>query len=86
MIPIISINAIVEQPLKFIGDMIFANGDNDVIDKDIEELYHILLKTELGEEATFMHIKYDYYNHTNVFKPGYNVQIGVNNGYIAFNF
>lgn len=34
-------------------------------------------------DATFMHMKYDYYNHTNVFKPGYNVQVGVNNGYIA---
>ena len=33
-------------------------------------------------DATFMHMKYDYYNHTNVFKPGYNVQIGVSYGYI----
>lgn len=34
-------------------------------------------------DATFMHMKYDYYNHTGVFKPGYNVQVAVNNGYIA---
>ena len=33
-------------------------------------------------DATFMHMKYDYYNHTNVFKPGYNVQIGVSDRYI----
>ena len=33
-------------------------------------------------DATFMHMKYDYYNHTNVFKPGYNVQMGSSNGYI----
>lgn len=33
-------------------------------------------------DATFMHMKYDYYNHTNVFKPGYNVQIGVGDGFI----
>lgn len=33
-------------------------------------------------DATFMHMKYDYYNHTNVFKPGYNVQMGVSDGYI----
>ena len=32
--------------------------------------------------ATFMHMKYDYYNHTNVFKPGYNVQLGSSSGYI----
>ena len=37
-------------------------------------------------DATFMHMKYDYYNHTNVFKPGYNVQIGVSNGYIAYQY
>ena len=29
-----------------------------------------------------MHMKYDYYNHTNVFKPGYNVQVGVSDGFI----
>lgn len=34
-------------------------------------------------DATLMHMKYDYYNHTNVFKPGYNVQIGIVNEYIA---
>jgi transposase len=33
-------------------------------------------------DASFMHMKYDYYNHTNVFKPGYNVQMGVSDGYI----
>lgn len=37
-------------------------------------------------DATFMHMKYDYYNHTGVFKPGYNVQVAVNNGYIAAMF
>ncbi|WP_241675735.1 transposase [Holdemania massiliensis] len=54
---------------------------------------YALAKDILGErnsfsktdpDATMMHMKYDYYNHTNVFKPGYNVQIGVNNGYIAY--
>lgn len=33
-------------------------------------------------DATFMHMKYDYYNHTNIFKPGYNVQVGSSDGYI----
>lgn len=33
-------------------------------------------------DATFMHMKYDYYNHTNVFKPGYNVQMGSCSGFI----
>lgn len=33
-------------------------------------------------DATFMHMKYDYYNHTNVFKAGYNIQIGVSDGFI----
>ena len=36
-------------------------------------------------DATFMHMKYDYYNHTNVFKPGYNVQVGSSDGYIRAN-
>lgn len=33
-------------------------------------------------DATFMHMKYDYYCNTGVFKPGYNVQAGVSDGYI----
>ncbi|MCR0161414.1 transposase, partial [[Clostridium] innocuum] len=33
-------------------------------------------------DATFMHMKYDYYNNTGVFKPGYNVQMGVSSEYI----
>ena len=33
-------------------------------------------------DATFMHMKYDYYNHTGVFKPGYNVQFGNCSGFI----
>lgn len=33
-------------------------------------------------DAGFLHMKYDYYNHTNVFKPGYNVQMGVMDGFI----
>lgn len=33
-------------------------------------------------DAAFLHMKYDYYNQTNVFKPGYNVQMGVMDGYI----
>lgn len=33
-------------------------------------------------DAAFLHMKYDYYNHTNVFKPGYNVQLGIMDGYI----
>lgn len=33
-------------------------------------------------DATFMHMKWDYYNHTNIFKPGYNVQFGISGGFI----
>lgn len=29
-----------------------------------------------------MNMKYDYYNRTGVFKPGYNLQIGVSDEYI----
>lgn len=33
-------------------------------------------------DSSFLHMKYDYYNHTNVFKPGYNIQLGVSGGFI----
>lgn len=38
--------------------------------------------SKTDNDATFMHMKYDYYNHTNVFKPGYNVQYGISSGFI----
>ena len=47
---------------------------------DILEDRNSFSKTD--PDATFMHMKYDYYNHTNVFKPGFNVQMGNVNGFI----
>lgn len=38
--------------------------------------------SKTDKDATFMHMKYDYYCNTGVFKPGYNVQVGVSSGYI----
>ena len=38
--------------------------------------------SKADSDATFMHMKYDYYNNTGVFKPGYNVQMGVSSEYI----
>lgn len=34
-------------------------------------------------DATMMNMKYDYYNQTGVFKPGYNLQIGVSDEYVV---
>lgn len=48
--------------------------------EDIAEGRNSFSKTDIA--ATFMHMKYDYYNHTNVFKPGYNVQMGISDGYV----
>lgn len=48
--------------------------------KDLADGRNSFSKTDI--DATFMHMKYDYYNHTNVFKPGYNIQFGVSCGYI----
>ena len=39
-----------------------------------------LSKTDL--DAAFLHMKYDYYCNNGVFKPGYNVQTGVCDGFI----
>lgn len=57
-----------QKILKYSSYYKIANGRNSFSKTD--------------HSATFMHMKYDYYNHTNVFKPGYNVQIGSSDGYI----
>jgi len=38
--------------------------------------------SKVDKDATFMNMKYDYYNKTGVFKPGYNLQIGVSDFFI----
>lgn len=38
--------------------------------------------SKTDHDATMMNMKYDYYNQTGVFKPGYNLQIGVSDSYI----
>ena len=62
----------------------FAEDEEKILKYSI---YYKLAKgrnsfSKTDPDATFMHMKYDYYNHTNVFKPGYNVQMGSSNGYI----
>lgn len=39
--------------------------------------------SKTDHDATFMHMKYDYYNNTGVFKPGYNLQAAVSDEYVT---
>ena len=39
--------------------------------------------SKVDHDATFMHMKYDYYNNTGVFKPGYNLQAAITDEYIT---
>ena len=39
--------------------------------------------SKTNHDATFMHMKYDYYNNTGVFKPGYNLQAAVSDEYVT---
>jgi len=39
--------------------------------------------SKVDHDATFMHMKYDYYNNTGVFKPGYNLQAAVTDEYVT---
>lgn len=38
--------------------------------------------SKTDHDATFMHMKEDYYMRTGIFKPGYNVQLGVSDEYV----
>ena len=39
--------------------------------------------SKIDNDATFMHMKYDYYNNTGVFKPGYNLQTAITDEYVT---
>lgn len=39
--------------------------------------------SKTDNDATFMHMKYDYYNNTGVFKPGYNLQCLIKDEYVS---
>lgn len=40
--------------------------------------------SKTDHDATMMHMKEDYYMKTGIFKPGYNVQVAVSDGYIQY--
>ena len=50
--------------------------------RDISGVINHIKSDELSALCDTGCHKYDYYNHTNVFKPGYNIQIGVSDGII----
>ena len=51
-------------------------------EKSLEILGNRNSYSKTDHDATMMNMKYDYYNQTGVFKPGYNLQIGVSDSYI----
>lgn len=51
MVPVTVIGAIVENPVDFIGDLIFETGDTTAVSYEIEELYNEFLKSTLGKQT-----------------------------------
>lgn len=89
-------NYMKENGIEFIYGKGHKKHEIQRLFEDLLDLFQKILKYTmyfdiLGErnsfsktdpDATFMHMKYDYYNHTGVFKPGYNVQFGTSDGFI----
>lgn len=48
MIPITVAGAIVSNPIGFIGEIIFGEGDTDKVSKEVKDLYEELTKSEIG--------------------------------------
>lgn len=73
-----------KTPIQRLYDKLKAYADK--IDECLEKLEimgadrNSYSKTD--HSATFMHMKYDYYMNTGVFKPGYNIQFGISDEYI----
>lgn len=48
MIPITVAGAIVSDPIGFIGEIIFGEGDTDKVSKEVKDLYDEFTKSEIG--------------------------------------
>ena len=51
MIPVAVVGAIAENPIGFIGEMIFGEGDSDTISPAIEETYKNFISSDIGKEC-----------------------------------
>ena len=74
-----------KKPLQRIYDELVKV--NEVL-RDAEERISICGEdrnsySKTDHDATMMHMKYDYYNNTGVFKPGYNLQAAVSDEYVT---
>ena len=57
MIPIVTVGAVISNPLGFLGEVMFGNGNNTEKDKDqIETLYNLFLNSDIGiNVAAYLH-------------------------------
>lgn len=48
MIPVTVAGAIVSDPIGFIGEIIFGEGDTDKVSNEVKNLYEEFIKSEIG--------------------------------------
>ena len=51
MIPVTVIGAIVENPVDFLGEVIFGEGDTTSVSDEVKELYNEFLKSDIGTQT-----------------------------------
>ena len=50
LIPVTVIGAIVENPMGFLGEVIFTDGDTTKVSKEVEEMYKEFFKKNIGKD------------------------------------
>ena len=48
MIPVVVIGAIVENPVNFLGEVIFGEGDTTSVSDEVKEMYDEFIKSDIG--------------------------------------
>lgn len=51
MIPVSIAGAIVENPIGFIGELIFGDGDTEEVSNEVKEMYNEFIDSELGSDT-----------------------------------
>lgn len=51
LVPFISVSAVAKNPLGFLGDVIFDNGDTDKSSKEVKDLYNEFIQSDIGEDT-----------------------------------
>ena len=56
MLPIVTVGAVISNPLGFLGELLFGSGNSSSNSNEVLTLYQMILDSDIGKEmTTYLH-------------------------------